>query len=216
MKNNKTLSPAPIRDTVAEVSARCDELLSDRSKRRRSLETVRSAAASNLEALEREARESLDDADAFAKASGELTAARARLQTAEKELEKLEETPLIDKAEYEALKRSIYDAVEIERQAFIDMLAIHAGVLAEEAKNLAKYQNRANEALQKLQNDVYHDTARYEIRNGRKYYEPLTPERVELSGMIQTARSLALSPLLSGRVTFKDAAELSAVGFGEK
>lgn len=200
------------RDSLAEVADEVAALLADREKRARRYATLRDAAKrAEKEATDERAvaLEAGDDPENFAELTTAIIAAREQAKAAEEELKKITDAPAVTPAEYARLKSLIFDYVEIERQAFIDMLAIHAGVLKEEAAKLAAYTERANETLHRLQFDAYRDHNSEEIRNGRRYAYVARPERVDNSGIIHLARSLALSPLLSGRVVFNSNIELA-------
>lgn len=200
------------RDSLAEVADEITALLADHEKRARRYATLRDAAkrAEKEAADERAAAlEAGDDPENFAELTTAIIAAREQAKAAEEELKKITDAPAVTPAEYDRLKGLIFDYVEIERQAFIDMLAIHAGVLKEEAAKLAAYTERANEALNRLQFDAFRDHNYDEERNGRIYAHIARPECVDNSGIIHLARSLALSPLLSGRVVFKSNVELA-------
>ena len=203
---------------MAEVLAECDELLEEREKSARRFRTL--VAAAKKEEAEAEAEinallENGDDPDALEELTAKASAAKLRAEIAKKQLDALESKPLLDASDYERMKTAIFDAVEIEKQAFVEMLAAHAGTLAAESKALAEYTERANGALKRLQFDVYGDHNRTEERNGRKYAYIARPERVDTSGLIQAGRQLALLPLLSGRVCFRDHTDLATAGFGE-
>ena len=200
------------RDSLAEVADEVAALLADREKAARRYATLRDAAKrAEKEATDERAAalEAGDDPASFAELTTAIIAAREQAKAAEEELKKITDAPAVTPADYARLKGLIFDYVEIERQAFIDMLAIHAGILNAEAAKLAAYTERANETLHRLQFDAFRDRNSTEERNGRRYAHVATPERVDNSGVIHLARSLALSPLLSGRVTFSSNIELA-------
>lgn len=214
----KTVKPVPgpdvqpVRDTLDEIRAELDEITADREKERRRYETLLDAARREERDAEEAARACLEAGDdvttGFNEYTADASAARARAEAAERALMELAEKPLLSRAAYESMKETILAAAEIERQAFIEMLAIHAGTLAKEADDLAAYTLRANELLHYLQYDVYNNADRAKDKHGRPLF-PSEELRVDNAGVIHTARSLALTPLLSGRVSFRDNIELA-------
>lgn len=207
-KNNEGKA---VLDTVAEVSAMCDDILAEREKEISKIRKVKEDAKKELreieEANEKDFLES-DAPEAYAENAARAAAAKIRLEMAEKKMKELEEKPLMTESEYRRLKGKLLDAAETEKQDFLTMLSMHAAMLANEAERLSEYGKRVNDALHKLQMDVYRDHDRREERNGRSYYHPVQVERVEYSGLYNVARSLMLSPILSGIYEYKNPKEV--------
>lgn len=167
--------------SVTALTARIDEVISKTSaeyeelaKRLAAAEEAEKAAAAKMEdAL------LAGDIDAYKAADIAKSDADFEKRACNARLEAMNGRPLISKEEYEALTKSVKDEVTTLAAAAGKKILDHAKAMETEGARLRDAINAANEALGRLQSDLYRNKDRVEkLPNGNTYMLPYSKNEI--------------------------------------
>lgn len=167
--------------SVTALTARIDEVISKTSAEHEELMKRLSAA----EEAEKAAADKMDaallagDIDAYKTADIAKSDADFEKRACNARLEAMQRRPLITKEEYEALTKSVKDEVTTLAAAAEKKILNHAKAIEAEGAQLRAAINAANEALGRLQSDLYRNKDRIEtLPTGQTYMNSYTKNEI--------------------------------------
>lgn len=165
-----TALTARIEEVISKTSAEHEELM----KRLSAAEEAEKAAADKMDAALL-----AGDIDAYKTADIAKSDADFEKRACNARLEAMQRRPLITKEEYEALTKSVKDEVTTLTAAAKKKILDHAQAMQTEGARLRAAINAADEALGRLQSDLYRNKDRVEkLPNGNTYMLPYSKNEI--------------------------------------
>lgn len=165
-----TALTARIEEVISKTSAEHEELM----KRLSAAEEAEKAAADKMDAALL-----AGDIDAYKTADIAKSDADFEKRACNARLEAMQRRPLITKEEYEALTKSVKDEVTTLAAAAEKKILNHAKAIEAEGAQLRAAINAADEALGRLQSDLYRNKDRVEkLPNGNTYMLPYSKNEI--------------------------------------
>jgi len=165
-----TALTARIEEVISKTSAEHEELM----KRLAAAEEAEKAAADKMDAALL-----AGDIDAYKTADIAKSDADFEKRACNARLEAMKGRPLISQAEYEALTKSVKDEVAALADTAKKKILDHAKTIETEGAQLRAAINAADEALGRLQTDLYRNKDRVEkLPNGNTYMLPYSKNEI--------------------------------------
>lgn len=165
-----TALTARIEEVISKTTAEHEELV----KRLAAAEEAEKAAADKMDAALL-----AGDIDAYKAADIEKSDADFEKRACNARLEAMQSRPLVTKEEYEALTKSVKDEVATLTAAAKKKILDHAQAMQTEGARLRAAINAADEALGRLQSDLYRNKDRVEkLPNGNTYMLPYSKNEI--------------------------------------